>query len=60
MKRCRIVHKTLNYHINRISGPENKNVYFLFAPEIYHCSILLKIKRKYRKYFFEIVNYSRL
>ena len=51
MKLCRIVHKTLNYHIKWSLWPENKNIYFLFAPEIYYCSILLKIERESGKYF---------
>ena len=51
MKLYRIVHKNLNYHIKKILWPENKNIYFLFASEIYHDSILLKIERKGGKYF---------
>ena len=31
--------------------PENKHLHFLFAPEIYHCSILLKIERQSEEYF---------
>ena len=51
MKLCRIVHKTLNYHIKQILWPENKSIYFLFASEIYRGSILLKIERKGGQYF---------
>ena len=50
MKLYRIIHKNLNYHIKWILWLENKNMYFLFASEIYHGSILLKIKRKSEKH----------
>ena len=50
MKLYRIVNKNLNYHIKWILWPENKNIYFRFASEIYHDSILLKIERKSGKY----------
>ena len=45
MKLCKIVYETLNYHIKWILWPENKNIYFLFASEIHHARILLKIER---------------
>ena len=51
MKLYRIVHKNLIYHMKGILWPENKNLHFLFASEIYHCSTLLKIERKSEKYF---------
>ena len=51
MKLNRINHKNLIYHIQWTLAPENKNIYFLFVPEIYHFSILLKIERKSGKYF---------
>ena len=53
MKLYRSVHKTLNYHMKQILWQENKNIYFLLASEIYHCSILpkAKIERKSGKYF---------
>ena len=50
MKLCRMVHETLNYHVKWILWPENKNIYFRFASENYHGSILLKIERKSEKY----------
>ena len=50
MKFYRLIHKNLNYLIEQILWSENKNIYFLFASEIYHGSILLKIKRKSEKY----------
>ena len=50
MKLCRIIHETLNYHVKWILWPENKNIYFRFASENYHGSILLKIERKSEKY----------
>ena len=50
MKLDRIVHKVLTCHMNRISQSENKNIYFVFALEIYHYSKLLKIERKSGKY----------
>ena len=51
MKLYRIIHKNLIYRIKWTLVPENKNIFFLFAPEIYHCRILLKIERKSGKYF---------
>ena len=42
MKLYRSVHKTLNYHMKQILWQENKNIYFLLASEIYHCSIYLQ------------------
>ena len=54
MRLNRIVHKTLNYHIKQILWPENKNIYFLFASEIYHGRILLKVERKRGKYYIRI------
>ena len=51
MKLYRIVHKSLIYQMKEILWPENKKIHFLFAPEIYDCSILLKIERKSEKYF---------
>ena len=51
MKFYRSVHKTLNYHMKQILWQENKNIYFLLASEIYHCSILPKMERKSGKYF---------
>ena len=56
MKLCRLVHKTINYHIKWILWPGNKNMYFLFASEIEHGSILLKIERK--KYLMRWKEYS--
>ena len=50
MKLCRIIYETLNYHVKWILWPENKNIYFRFASEIYHGSILFKIERKSGKY----------
>ena len=57
MKLGRIVYETLNYHIKQILWPEIKSMYFLFASEIYHGSILLKIKRKHGKYFIRLKEY---
>ena len=51
MKLYRIIHKNLIYHMKVILWPENNNLHFLFDPEIYHCSTLLKIERKSEKYF---------
>ena len=50
MKLYRTVDKNLNYHIKRMLWPENKNIYFRFASEIFHGSILPKIERKSGKY----------
>ena len=36
--------------MKQILWQENKNINFLFASEIYHGSILLKIERKSEKY----------
>ena len=57
MKLCRIDHETLNYHVKWILWPESKNIYFHFASEIYHGSILFKIERKEWKIFNEIREY---
>ena len=56
IKFYRSVHKTLNYHMKQILWQENKNIYFLLASEIYHCSILPKIERKSGKYFIRCEN----
>ena len=52
MKLYRMVHKNLSYHIEQSLLPEVNNTYFLFASEIYHDSILLKIEKKDGKYLF--------
>ena len=51
MKLCRSKDKTLSYYVKSFSLPKNKTTHFVFASEIYHCSILLKIERKNGKYF---------
>ena len=48
VKLYRIVHKNLKYHIKWILWTENKNIYFRFASEIYHGSILLKIRKEWK------------
>ena len=55
MKLYRIIHKNLNYHIKQILWSGNKNIYFLFASEIYHGSILLKIETKSEKSVFALL-----
>ena len=56
MKLCRIVHETLNCHVKWILWPESKNIYFHFASEIYHGSILFKIEGKSGKYLMRLEN----
>ena len=57
MKLYRMVHKNHNYQMKQILWTENKNIYFLFASQIYHGSILPKIERKSGKYFTRVKEY---
>ena len=46
MKLCKSEDKTLSFHVKMFLLPKSKPRYCVFASEIYHCNILLKVKRK--------------